>query len=111
MNQASPDDLCPQYALATKGENGSLAGPVRLNAEYSANVTAGLVAAADSIAILLAGGLLYLLLVAPSEASLHYLSVSALAATLIVMVFTLTRLYDFDALVRPEQQMKKIILV
>lgn len=111
MNQASPDQLCPQYTLASKGARGAIAARVRLNAEYSPNVTAGIVAAADSVAIMLAGGILYLILVQVSEISLHYLGVSALAAALIVMVFTLTRLYDFDALVRPEQQLKKIILV
>jgi len=113
MNQVDRSDFwLPQTpAVLTHEDERIRATPSRLNAEYSPSVTAGLVAMADSMAIMIAGGLLSLLLVPGPAVSFHYLGVSALAASIIVAAFTLSRLYEFDALVRPQQQLKKIILV
>jgi len=112
MNQTSEREMWTPdvvWADASFADAHGRAG--RLNAEYSPSITAGLVAAADSAAIILTGGILYLLLAFPREAFLPYFALSATAAAVIVAVFSLSRLYEFDALVRPTQQLKKIVLV
>jgi polysaccharide biosynthesis protein PslA len=80
------------------------------NSEYSPAITSGLVIAADAFAIILSGNTAFLLNASASTANyVHYLFVSFLAAGVVVATFGYLNLYNFDALVRPAGQLRKIV--
>lgn len=81
------------------------------SAQYSPAIVAGLVVSADVLAIILSGNIAFLLGVWTLPVRyVSYLSVSVLAAGVVVGTFGYLKLYKFDALVNPTDQLRKIVV-
>jgi polysaccharide biosynthesis protein PslA len=82
---------------------------IAAGSQYSPPITAGLVSALDVLAIIISGNIAFILSPAATAHYAHYLSISFLGAGVVVATFKYLKLYNFDALVRPADQLRKIV--
>jgi len=88
------------------------------SAPYSSVITGGLVIASDFLAVFVSGIAVYHAILrifgpagfgADGPDAISYFAASAIAGLVIIAIFGYSKLYDFDVLVRPIAQLRKIV--